>query len=154
MTRSAAYPAHSVMSIFSGSVLIVSARRQIRYCQRHSFTGNTPYPRNTDSATGYTTRITEPQSRIRLFFSSEQLNPNRFPATCHSRKSRFSIDQINIGPQSADRIQCQPTAVAGCPGHHPLKTCRRVSFDHRSIQFPRFKRYCATSKQNQTALSP
>ncbi len=28
MTRSAAYPAHPVMSIFSGSVLFASARRQ------------------------------------------------------------------------------------------------------------------------------
>jgi hypothetical protein len=67
LTRSAAYPAHPVMSIFSGSVLFASARRQIRYFQRYSVTANTPCTHHADSATGYTTQNAEPRIRIVYF---------------------------------------------------------------------------------------
>ncbi|WP_419688591.1 hypothetical protein ACN22W_32375 [Burkholderia theae] len=44
-------------------------------------------------------------------------------------------------------------APAFYTGDNPPETRRRASFDHRSIQFSRFKRYCEFSKQNQTALN-
>jgi hypothetical protein len=53
-TRATAYPAHPLVSIFSGSVLFISARRQIRYCQRYSNTENTPRMHVADSAAGHT----------------------------------------------------------------------------------------------------
>lgn len=93
-TCSTAYPAHPLISIFSGSVLFISARRQIRYCQRHSNRENTPYRHPADSATGYT-NCQGNFSRSCLLTGSKRLRPHYLFSTRVSKIGRWSFDVTN-----------------------------------------------------------
>lgn len=80
MTRSAAYPAHPVMSIFSGSVLFASARRQnsiffndIQLLEIH-------HAHTISNVRQVTlTQITEPRFGCCLLFSPKQPDPIQIP---------------------------------------------------------------------------